>query len=79
LSTAGSIQVNRTKEQTISSLDQQSNYAKAMSEIPQLAQLGQLFKSSAAVSLTETEEEYQISCIKHVFPNHFVFQVFLAF
>ncbi|KAJ3306240.1 Coatomer subunit gamma-2 [Kappamyces sp. JEL0829] len=58
----------------LSSLDQQSNYAKAMSEIPQLAQLGQLFKSSQPVSLTETEEEYQIHCIKHVFPNHFVFQ-----
>ena len=59
----------------LSSLDQQSHYAKAMSDIPQLAQLGQLFKSSSPVSLTETEEEYQINCIKHVFPRHLVIQV----
>ncbi|KAJ3270041.1 Coatomer subunit gamma-2 [Terramyces sp. JEL0728] len=50
------------------------DYATAMTEIPQLAQLGRLFKSSAPVQLTEAEEEYVISCIKHVFPEHFVFE-----
>ncbi|KAJ3254341.1 Coatomer subunit gamma-2 [Boothiomyces macroporosus] len=50
------------------------DYATAMTEIPQLAQLGRLFKSSTPVQLTEAEEEYVISCVKHVFPEHFVFE-----
>jgi coatomer protein complex subunit gamma len=45
-----------------------------MSEIPQLAQLGKLFKSSERTQITEPEEEYVIHCIKHVFDSHFVFQ-----
>jgi coatomer protein complex subunit gamma len=49
-------------------------FANIMSEIPQLNQLGPLFKSSPVVFLTEQEEEYVISCIKHCFPHHLVFQ-----
>jgi coatomer protein complex subunit gamma len=77
LSTTGAVTVEgRTPNAPLlSSMDQQSNYAKVMSEIPQLAQLGQLFKSSSSISLTESEEEYQINCIKHVFLQHFVLQV----
>lgn len=51
-------------------------YADTMSQIPQLASLGPLFKSSARVLITEIEEEYVVHCVKHVFSNHFVFQVF---
>ena len=77
LSTTGAIATEgrNLNSSALSRMDQQSNYAKIMAEIPQLAELGQLFKSSAIVSLTESEEEYQINCIKHVFPQHFVFQV----
>lgn len=56
----------------IAAIDQE--YGKQMSQIPQLASLGQLFKSSSPISITEAEEEYVIRCIKHVFPGHFVFQ-----
>ena len=81
LSAAGAVAVEgrSAAAPALSNLDQQSNYAKVMSEIPQLAQLGQLFKSSSPVSLTESEEEYQISCIKHVFPHHLVLQVIAQF
>ena len=42
--------------------------------IPELASLGPIFKSCAAVSLTEAESEYVVGCIKHVLPQHVVFQ-----
>ena len=55
--------------------DAQAGYAAAMERIPQLAVLGNLFKSSKPVELTESETEYVVTCVKHVFPEHLVFQV----
>lgn len=52
-----------------------SNYVSQMAAIPQLAAFGAPFKSSSPIMLTESETEYVVSCIKHVFPNHLVFQV----
>ncbi|RKO90489.1 adaptin N terminal region-domain-containing protein, partial [Blyttiomyces helicus] len=46
----------------------------AMERIPELAVLGNIFKSSNPVELTESETEYGVTCIKHVFPQHVVFQ-----
>ena len=57
-----------------SSFDAQSVYSKQMERVPQLASLGPLFKSSSPVELTEAETEYYVTCIKHVFPQHIVFQ-----
>ena len=51
-----------------------SEYAKALAGVPQLAGLGQLFKSSAVVLLTEEETEYNVTLVKHVFPSHLVLQ-----
>ena len=42
--------------------------------IPELAALGPIFKSCAPVSLTEAESEYVVVCIKHILPQHVVFQ-----
>ena len=42
--------------------------------IPELAALGAIFKSCAPVSLTEAESEYVVVCIKHILPQHVVFQ-----
>ncbi|KAJ3097292.1 coatomer subunit gamma, partial [Physocladia obscura] len=50
------------------------SYAAVMEKIPQLAALGQVFKSSKSVDLTESETEYIVSCVKHVFGGHLVFQ-----
>jgi len=41
---------------------------------PEVAKLGPLFKSSQPVELTESETEYVVQCIKHVFPNHLMLQ-----
>ncbi|KAJ3055120.1 Coatomer subunit gamma-2 [Rhizophlyctis rosea] len=54
--------------------DAQAGYAAAMERVPQLAVLGNLFKSSKPVELTESETEYVVTCVKHVFPEHLVFQ-----
>ncbi|NXR34169.1 COPG2 protein, partial [Zosterops hypoxanthus] len=45
-----------------------------LAAIPEFKGLGPLFKSSEPVQLTEAETEYFVRCIKHVFPNHIVFQ-----
>jgi coatomer subunit gamma len=57
-------------------MDPQRVYAQAMERIPQLAALGKAFKSSKPVELTESETEYVVACVKHVFPQHIVFQVY---
>ena len=48
--------------------------------IPEFASLGPLFKSSTKpLELTESETEYVVHCVKHVFAHHIVFQVIFAF
>lgn len=46
-------------------------------KVPQFAHLGRAFRSSAEIQLTETEMEYVVSCVKHVFENHLVLQFFV--
>ncbi len=40
--------------------------------IPELAALGPIFRSSSPVPLTESETEYIVQCVKHVFEDHLV-------
>jgi len=49
--------------------------ASNLSNIPQFAHLGPVHKSSKPLELTESETEYVVSCVKHVFKdNHIVLQ-----
>jgi coatomer protein complex subunit gamma len=48
--------------------------ASAVYAIPEFSFLGQAFRSSIPVALTESETEYVVTCIKHMFPNHVVLQ-----
>ncbi|GAA5880472.1 hypothetical protein JCM1840_003548 [Sporobolomyces johnsonii] len=58
-----------------SASEQQSAYAKQLAEVPELAEYGPVLKSSLKpVELTERETEYVVSCVKHVFAEHVVFQ-----
>ncbi|KAF9172618.1 coatomer subunit gamma [Mortierella sp. AD011] len=60
---------------TTPSLDQQAVYAQKLAEVPEFASFGPLFKSTAKpVELTESETEYVVNCVKHVFAQHIVFQ-----
>ena len=47
-----------------------------MESLPQFASFGPVFRSSKRVELTETDvAEYVVSCVKHTFAEHVVFQV----
>ncbi len=47
-----------------------------LSAIAEFSRLGPLFKSSEKpVELTESETEYVVRCIKHMYLKHIVFQV----
>lgn len=43
-------------------------------KVPELAHLGRAFRSSKEIHLTETEMEYVVSCVKHIFANNVVLQ-----
>eukprot|EP01116_Phalansterium_solitarium_P019553 TRINITY_DN5508_c0_g1_i3.p1 TRINITY_DN5508_c0_g1~~TRINITY_DN5508_c0_g1_i3.p1 ORF type:complete len:847 (-),score=248.69 TRINITY_DN5508_c0_g1_i3:188-2728(-) len=49
-------------------------YATLFASMPQFAHLGPIWHSSAPVELTESELEYVVNCVKHVFDEHIVFQ-----
>ncbi|GJQ71483.1 gammaCop [Trypoxylus dichotomus] len=52
----------------------EENYIKELSNVPELQQLGPLFKSSDVVELTESETEFVVRCIKHSYNKHLVLQ-----
>ncbi|CAG77755.1 YALI0F03454p [Yarrowia lipolytica CLIB122] len=49
-------------------------YAAELAAIPDLAAFGTPLKSSLAVALTESETEFVVTAIKHIFPSHVVLQ-----
>eukprot|EP00026_Physarum_polycephalum_P002420 Phypoly_transcript_02426.p1 GENE.Phypoly_transcript_02426~~Phypoly_transcript_02426.p1 ORF type:complete len:876 (+),score=148.66 Phypoly_transcript_02426:67-2694(+) len=51
-----------------------SEYSQILSQIPQFANYGKLFKSSQPVELSESETEYVVNCVKHIFHDRIVFQ-----
>ncbi len=51
----------------------QEVYEAEMAQIPQLAALGKLWKSTMAEA-SDKESDYVVTCVKHVFEKHIVFQ-----
>ncbi|TFY82850.1 hypothetical protein EWM64_g1156 [Hericium alpestre] len=52
-----------------------SAYAQQLADVPELSSYGPVLNSSAKpAQLTESETEYQVTCVKHVFQEHVVFQ-----
>lgn len=49
-------------------------YAEQLMRIPELREYGALLKSSARVELTESETEYVVTAVKHIFREHIVLQ-----
>lgn len=49
-------------------------YAEQLMQIPELKEYGTLLKSSVPVELTESETEYVVTAVKHVFKEHIVIQ-----
>lgn len=53
-----------------------SLYAQQLAEVPELASYGPVLQSTRKpVELTESETEYVVAVVKHVFAEHIVFQV----
>jgi len=46
----------------------------AINNIPEFAAFGRVFQSSEPLPLTETEAEYVVHCVKHIFDQHIVLQ-----
>ncbi|KAI9833332.1 MAG: hypothetical protein M1819_003727 [Sarea resinae] len=49
-------------------------YAQQLLQIPEIKAYGMLLKSSPAVELTESETEYVVTAVKHIFKEHIVLQ-----
>jgi len=49
-------------------------YMKHIADIPQLSNLGMPFISRTPEELTESETEYVVSCVKHIYKDSIVFQ-----
>jgi coatomer subunit gamma len=54
-------------------------YAQELQKIPELASYNGVLKSSTVVELTESETEYVVKAIKHVFKEHVVLQFVSTF
>ena len=67
-------QVNGTIDKTESLLAAAQKHSQALQQIPELKAHGALLRSSAPVELTESETEYVVSVIKHIFKEHIVLQ-----
>ena len=58
-------------------LTREESFMEKLSQVPPLAMIFRdtsLFKSSPVFELTESETEYNVKCIKHVFPDHLILQ-----
>ena len=49
-------------------------YAQQLAKVPEFASCGKLFCSSKVLALTESETEYMVKCVKHIFDEHVIFQ-----
>lgn len=53
----------------------QSAYLQQLADVPEFSSWGPVLHSGKSTQLTENETEYQITCVKHLFKEHIVFQV----
>ena len=67
-------QVNGAVDNATSALAAAQKHAQALMQIPELKAHGALLRSSPPVELTESETEYVVSVIKHIYKEHLVLQ-----
>jgi coatomer subunit gamma len=67
-------QTNGAAERGASAAANTQKYQEAFERIPELRAYGPVLKSSTKVELTESETEYVVTAIKHIFTNHIVLQ-----
>ncbi|KAK7208395.1 vesicle coat complex COPI, gamma subunit [Myxozyma melibiosi] len=54
--------------------DKTQMYAAALAKIPELQEFGAVMRSSNVAALTESETEYEVRCVKHLYKAHLVLQ-----
>lgn len=74
--TAEEAEDSKKKDYLADTYEQQAQYASQLNAIPELAAFGDqpLVSSQRPAELTESETEYTVSCVKHVYEGHVVFQ-----
>jgi coatomer subunit gamma len=66
--------VNGSAEGVAATVANTQKYTEIFSRIPEIEAFGPVLKSSQTVALTESETEYVVSAVKHVFKDHLVVQ-----
>jgi len=68
--------ISKPDKPTTTSATRHDMFVEKLAAVPELQKLnlGPLFRSSQPVELTESETEYTVAVIKHVFPGHIVLQ-----
>ena len=67
-------QLNGTADTQNSALAEAQKHAQQLTQIPEFKAYGALLHSSQPVELTESETEYVVSVIKHIYKEHLVLQ-----
>lgn len=67
-------QVNGTADSAAAALANAQKHSQQLMQIPELKAHGALLRSSSPVELTESETEYVVSVIKHIYKEHLVLQ-----
>lgn len=74
ITTAKKPSANGSSESVQSALAQAHKYSTQLSSVPELKSYGNILKSSNIIELTESETEYVVSAVKHIFSDHIVLQ-----
>ncbi len=67
-----SVPVSSLGDSSVAFKEETGDATAALYAIPELAALGRVFRSTRPVPLTESETEYVVQCVKHVFEDHLV-------
>ncbi|KAL9131440.1 MAG: hypothetical protein Q9175_006769 [Cornicularia normoerica] len=67
-------QVNGTADSAATALASAQKHSQQLMQIPELKAHGALLRSSHPIELTESETEYVVSVIKHIYKEHLVLQ-----
>ncbi|CAH2035277.1 unnamed protein product, partial [Iphiclides podalirius] len=59
---------------TQNTISLEEQYKEQMKVIPFVERFGRIFKSCKPIDLTESETEYRVRCVKHIFAHHLVLQ-----
>jgi len=62
------------QDTTAASIAASQKYASQLQAIPDIAAFGGVLRSSPVIELTESETEYVVTAIKHIFKSHLVIQ-----